>query len=92
MSSMKLFITQIKKKKLKFAAFRLRGQAQDWWLRVKDTQRCESKAWVKKDFLEEFKGEYIPNWTGECQKDGFQILTQKMFGYWYLYCKICQVV
>ena len=46
--------------KVNFAAFRLRGPARDWWLRVKEEWRRGGKTFEWAEFLKEFKKEYIP--------------------------------
>ncbi|KAI5677206.1 hypothetical protein M9H77_08156 [Catharanthus roseus] len=38
-----------------FTAFRLRGAAKDWWLRISEAQVLRNQLWTWEDFQEEFK-------------------------------------
>ncbi|KAI5656551.1 hypothetical protein M9H77_25344 [Catharanthus roseus] len=61
-------------KKLTFAAFRFRGEAKDWWLRISEARILRNQRWIWDDFQEEFNQEYIPRWIREYREDEFQQL------------------
>ncbi|KAI5671816.1 hypothetical protein M9H77_12180 [Catharanthus roseus] len=48
-----------------FAAFRLRGMANDWWLRASVAWALKNQPWTWNNFQEEFRKEYIPWWVRE---------------------------
>jgi hypothetical protein len=61
---------------IKFATFRLRGPARDWWIRVQEAWKQNGVEWSWNTFVLVFKAEFIPQWVVEKREDEFLNLKQ----------------
>lgn len=57
--------------RVKFAAFKLKRVAEDWWLRASEPRALEDQSLTWNDFQEEFLKEYILFWIRERREDEF---------------------
>jgi hypothetical protein len=64
------------KRMIKFATFRLRGPARDWWIRVQEAWKQDGVEWNWNTFVLVFRTEFIPQWVVEKKEDEFQNLKQ----------------